>query len=43
MRFYLSILIDDIFRTLERMESNQLHFTTLGSAEKALESLDPIF
>ena len=27
--FYLSILGDDIFRTLERIESNQPYYTTL--------------
>ena len=30
--FYLSILGDDIFHTLERMESNQPYYTTLRAS-----------
>ena len=36
MGFYLSILEDDIFRTLERFESNQPYNTTLAIFDKLL-------
>ena len=32
--FYLSILEDDIFRTLERIESSPAYFTTLTQGDR---------
>ena len=39
MRFYLSILGDNIFRTLKRIESKQPFYTTLQGAEVKLVQL----